>query len=148
MTLVTTGALICLHNLIKQDAYALEGASRYRLQRHVQKLASAAQISFAERTLLKDENRLLSILNNEAKVRRSTRSLVLGQAKVMSYEDLSEARAKRAAKEKASKGEGQRGRKCKSSALEADVAESAARISEPEPVRAPVAQLQSHGGPQ
>jgi hypothetical protein len=31
-------------------------------------------------------------------VRRSTKSMVLGKAKVMSYEDLEEARVKRAAK--------------------------------------------------
>lgn len=37
--------------------------------------------------------------NDEAKVRRATKSLVLGKAKVMSYEDLFEARAKRAEKD-------------------------------------------------
>ncbi|KAL2040388.1 hypothetical protein N7G274_006831 [Stereocaulon virgatum] len=85
-------------------------------QRHVQKLASAAQISFAKQTLFQDQNRILPKVNNEAKVRRSTRSVVLGKAKVMSYEDLEQARAKRAAKEKATvnKGKGKRGRKRKS----------------------------------
>jgi regulator of protease activity HflC (stomatin/prohibitin superfamily) len=39
--------------------------------------------------------------NNEAKVRRSTKSVVLDTAKVMSYEDLEEARAKRVVKEAA-----------------------------------------------
>ncbi|KAL8696242.1 MAG: hypothetical protein Q9201_007759 [Fulgogasparrea decipioides] len=53
-------------------------------------------------------------MNNKAKVRRSTRSVVLGKAKVMSYEDLEEARAKRAAKEKAITGKGNRGLKRKS----------------------------------
>jgi hypothetical protein len=38
-------------------------------------------------------------MNNEAKIRRSTKSVVLGKAKVISYEDIEEARAKRAAKE-------------------------------------------------
>jgi hypothetical protein len=38
-------------------------------------------------------------INNEAKARRSTKSLVLGKAKVMSYEGLEEARAKHAEKE-------------------------------------------------
>src|SRR5437773_1943466 len=57
---------------------------------------------------------------NEAKVRRSTRSVVLGKAKVMSYEDLEEARAKRAAKEKATAGKGKRGRKRKSPTPEAE----------------------------
>lgn len=38
-------------------------------------------------------------VNNEAKSRRTTKSLVLGKAKVMSYEDLESARTKRAAAE-------------------------------------------------
>jgi hypothetical protein len=64
----------------------------------------------------------LNTINNEAKVRRSTKSLVLGKAKVMSYEDLEEAQAKRAEKEaaKEAKGKGKRGQKCKSASPEAD----------------------------
>jgi hypothetical protein len=125
VTPVTTEALTSLHNLIKQEACALNEPSKQRIQRHIQKLASAAQISFAKQALLQDQNRFLSKINNEAKVRRSTRSVVLGNAKVMSYEDLEEARAKRAAKEKATAGKGKRGRKRKSPA--------------PEPAKAPVA---------
>ena len=89
--------------------------SKHRLQRHVQKLANAAQVSFAKQVLLEDQNQLLSKSNKEAKVRRSTRSVVLGKAKVMSYEDLDEARNKRAMKEtaKAIAGKGKRGRKRK-----------------------------------
>jgi len=56
---------------------------------------------------------------------------VLGKAKVMSYEDLEEARAKRVVKEstQAAKGKGKRGRKSKSSPpeLEEDTAEPAKR---------------------
>ena len=118
VTPVTTEALTSLHNLIKQEACALNEPSKQRLQRHVQKLASAAQISFAKQALLQDQNRFLSKIDNEAKVRRSTRSVVLGNAKVMSYEDLEEARAKRAAKEKATAGKGKRGCKRKSPASE------------------------------
>jgi hypothetical protein len=88
------------------------------LQRHIQKLANAAQISFAERALLRDQNQFLTGVNNEAKVRRSTKSVVLGKAKVMSYKDIEEARAKRAAKE-VIKGKGKRGQKYKSAALQA-----------------------------
>lgn len=66
-------------------------------------------------------------MNNEAKVRRSTRPVVLGTAKVMSYEDIEEARLKRASKD-AAKGQGKRGRKRKSVAVEADEDEP-----EPEP---------------
>jgi hypothetical protein len=89
---VTSEALTSLHNLIKQDAHALDESSKQRLQRHLQKFANAAQISFAERALLWDQIRFLSRMNNEAKVCRSTKSVVL---KVMSYEDIEEARAER-----------------------------------------------------
>lgn len=121
---MTAESLTSLHDPIKQDVHALDAASTQRLQRHVQKLASAARISFAERSLLQDQNRFLFKVNNEAKVRRSTRSIVLGKAKVMSFEDLEEARAKRAIKEKAAVDKGKRGRKRKSTALEADVGSS------------------------
>ena len=70
-----------------------------------------------ERGLLHDQNQFLTRMNNEAKIRRSTNSVVLGKAKVMSYEDIEEARAKRAAKG-VIKGKGKRGRKRKSAALE------------------------------
>jgi hypothetical protein len=64
----------------------------------------------------------LLTVNNEAKVRRSTKSLVLGKAKVMGYEELVEAREKRAEKEAAWKvrGKGKRGQKRTSAAPEAD----------------------------
>jgi len=51
--------------------------------------------------------------------------VVLGKAKVMSYEDIEEARAKRAAKAQAAAGKGKRGRKRKSPAEEAGAPESA-----------------------
>ena len=44
----------------------------------------------------------LSVMqNNESNCRQSTRSTVVGKAKVMSYEDIVEAQAKRDAKEAA-----------------------------------------------
>jgi hypothetical protein len=140
------------------DARALDETSKQRLQRHVHKLVSAAQISFAERALLQDQNRFLSKMNNEAKVRRSAKSQVLGKAKVMSYEDLEEARAKRKEKEKAAAGKAVRGRERKAPALvvdvtepksqviqarEADLARTPAELTRevPVPWRAPVAQM-------
>jgi hypothetical protein len=120
---VTTEGIASMHDIITHDARALDEMSKRRLQRHVQKLASAAQISFAERALLQDQNRFLSKMNNEAKVRRSTKSQVLGKAKVMSYEDLEEARAKRKEIEKAAAGKAARGRKRKAPALAVDVTE-------------------------
>jgi hypothetical protein len=160
VTPVTVEALTSLHDLIKQDTCAAlsDEASRRRLQMRVQKLASAAKISFAKEGLLQNHNRLLYRINNEAKVRRSTRSLVI----VMSYEDLDTARAARAAKDKAvaEKGKGKRCRKRKVPAREAegdieggaytlDVGSSMCAskdkrtkqtsVEEPEPWRAPVA---------
>jgi hypothetical protein len=125
MTLVSAEGLTSLHNIIKQDSLTLTETSIPRLQRHVQKLANAAHMSFAHRALLDDENQLLTRMNNEAKVRRSTKSVVLGKAKVMSYEDIEEARTKRAAKD-AAKGKGKRGRKRKSTTQEADESEAEA----------------------
>ncbi len=122
VTPVTTEALTSLHNLIKQKAYALNELSKQRIQRHVQKLASVAQISFVKQIILQDQNRFLFKINNEVKARRSIRSVILSKTKVMSYEDLEEARAKRVAKEKATgdKGRGKRGRKRKCRAPEED----------------------------
>ncbi|KAF2023967.1 hypothetical protein EK21DRAFT_79734, partial [Setomelanomma holmii] len=158
VTPVTTEAVASLHNVIAQDAHMLDQTSKQRLQRHVRKLAGAAQISFAKRALLQDQNRFLSKMNNEAKVRRSTKSQVLGKAKVMSYEDLEEAQAKRKEKEKAVAGKAARGRKRKAPALvvdvtelrsqviqarEADLAKTPAELTRevPVPWRAPVAQM-------
>jgi hypothetical protein len=128
VTPVSAEGLASLHNLIKQDAHTLNGTSIQRLERHVQKLAHAAQISFAERALLHDQNQMLIGMNNEAKVRRSTRSIVLGKAKVMSLEDIEVARAARAAKD-VIKGKGKRGRKRKSAALEAEDPEAEAEVA-------------------
>ena len=54
VTPVTVEALTLLHDLIKQDTYAAlsDEASRRRFQMRVQKLASAAKISFAKEGLL------------------------------------------------------------------------------------------------
>jgi hypothetical protein len=64
----------------------------------------------------------LTTINNEAKVRRSTKSLVLGKAKVISYKDLVEVQAKWVVKEatRVAKGKGKRSRKWKSSILEVE----------------------------
>ena len=99
MTPVSAEALTALHNLIKEDAHSLDMTNIPRLQKYVQKLANAAHISFAERTLLYDHNEFLNKVNDEAKKRRLSKSAILGRAKVISYKDLEEARAKRAAKE-------------------------------------------------
>jgi hypothetical protein len=84
-------------------------------KQRLQKLANTAQNLFAERALLVDENQLLFKLNKESKTRKSTRSTVIGKAKVMNYEDIIEAKAKRDAKE-AAVAKGKPGRKRKASA--------------------------------
>lgn len=89
-TPVTAEALTSLRSLIEQDTHMLDELSKRRLQ----KLVNAAQNSFAECALLLEENRLLFEQNNESNCRRSTRSTILGKAKVMSYEDIVEAQAK------------------------------------------------------
>jgi len=150
VTPVSAETLRSLQNLIiKQDARALDETSKQSLQRHVQKLANATQMSLAKGALQQDQIRFLITINDEAKVRRSTKSVVLGKAKVMSYEDLVAKRAKREAKEQdKAKGKRKRGRKRKSSE-EANAPEPA-RMSEaqveedeiaPEPWRAPVARM-------
>ena len=123
VTPVSAKGLASLHNLIKQDALTLDEKSIPRIQRRVQKLANAAQIFIADGALLNDQVQMLTGMNNEAKVRRSTRAVVLGKAKVMSFEDIEVARAARAAKE-VIKGKGKRGRKRKSATLEADEPET------------------------
>lgn len=91
-TPVTAEDLTSLRSLIEKHTHSLDGTSKRRLQ----KLADAAQVSFAERALLYDENRLLFQQNNESK---SSKSTVVGKAKVRNYEDIVEAQAKRAARE-------------------------------------------------
>jgi hypothetical protein len=78
-TPVTSEGLTLLNNLIKQDADADDEVSKQRRERHLQKLANAAQTSFAKNALLQDRTRFLIKINNESKVRRSTTSVVRGR---------------------------------------------------------------------
>jgi len=95
-----------------------------------QKFTKATQACFAKGVLQQNQIQFLITLNNEAKVRRSTKSLILGKAKVMSYEDLKEAREKRDAKDKAkakakaAAGKGKCGRKPKNVVPEAETEEA------------------------
>lgn len=94
-TPVTAEALTSLCSQIEQDSHLLDGPSKHRLQ----KLSDAARKSFAECALLLDENRLLFEQNNESNCRKSAMSTMVGKAKVMSYDDIVAAQAKRDAKE-------------------------------------------------
>ncbi|KAH8758851.1 hypothetical protein BGZ57DRAFT_733460, partial [Hyaloscypha finlandica] len=123
MTPVSAESFMSLQNLIIQrDAHALDETSKQNLARHLQKCTKAFQKSSADGILKDDRIEFLTTINNEAKVRRSTKSLVLGKAKVMSYEDLEKARAKRVVKDaaKEAKGKGKRGRKRKRATPEAE----------------------------
>ena len=162
VTPVSVDAVASLHELIKQDAHMLDEHSKQRLQRHLQKLTNATQLSFAERTLLQEHVQFLAEINNEAKVRRTTKSGIIGTARVMKYEHLEKARQERAEKEakkkfkkvakEANTGSAKRGRKRKKG-IEADTSEptaSMAQTSETEaeegevasaPWQAPVARM-------
>jgi hypothetical protein len=91
---VTSEALTSLRNLVEQDTHLVDAQGKRRLH----KLANVAEKAFAERALLLDENRLLFEQNNESKSRSSTKATIVGKAKVMTYEDIVEAQAKRDAK--------------------------------------------------
>jgi hypothetical protein len=84
--------------IIKKYAHALDETSKRSLVGHLQKFTKAGQTSFAKGVLQQSQIRFLIKINDKSKVRRSTKSEILGKAKGMSYEDLEEARAKRAEK--------------------------------------------------
>ena len=114
VTPVTAEAFTSLQDLIlERDAHALDDTERQSLQRHLQKLTKAAKTSIARSALQQERIQFLLDINNEAKVRRSTKSLVLGKARVMSYKDLEAARANRAEKEASKATKNKRGGKCK-----------------------------------
>jgi hypothetical protein len=96
VTPVDLAGILTLHDMIRHDARGLDSGSQRRLQRYVQKLSKAAETSFAEHVPLKRRNEFLQNSNSEARVRRSTRSKVIGTARVMSYKDLEKARNERA----------------------------------------------------
>jgi hypothetical protein len=122
-TPVSAEALMSLQNfIIKKYAHAFDETSKRSLERHLKKFTKAGQTLFTKGVLQQHQIRFLIKMNDESKVRRSTKSVVLGKAKVMSYEDLEDARTKRAEKEaaKQAKGKGTRGRKPKSAAPEVE----------------------------
>jgi hypothetical protein len=101
LTPVSVEALISLQTKIVQDACTLDKKSKQDLERHLQKLTKAAGTFHAKSALQQDQISFLLKSNNESKARRATKSLVLGKAKVMSYDDLVAARAIRAEREAA-----------------------------------------------
>lgn len=98
-TPVSAEALTSLLNIIKQVSD--DETCRQHKERLQRKVTNAAQTFLAKNALLEDRNQFLTNINDEGKVRRSTKSGILGKARVMSYEDLEKARAERALKEAA-----------------------------------------------
>jgi hypothetical protein len=97
VTPVSQEGLTTLRNLILQrDAHALDEKNKAKLEKHLNLFAKAAQSSFAKNALQQNHIQLLLKINDEAKARRSTKSLTLGTAKVMGFQELQIKRAKRA----------------------------------------------------
>ncbi|KAF1817720.1 DDE-domain-containing protein [Dissoconium aciculare CBS 342.82] len=96
VTPVDLAGILTLHDVIRRDVQGLDSGSQRRLQKHVQKLSKAVETSFAEHVLLERRNKFLQRSNSEARVRRSTRSKVIGTARVMSCANLEKARDERA----------------------------------------------------
>lgn len=145
ITLLTTEDVQSLFNRIKQDVDTLDEPSKRGLLRLAQMMAKATRVAFAERSLLQDHNRFLSKINGEVKARRSAKSLVLGKAMVMTYEQLEQSRAKPAADAEAAANKTKRRRKCKGSALEGGALEVTVGMAQsnygPGVWKAPVARM-------
>lgn len=100
VTPVTAEAFVLLRDLIvHHDAHALDDVDKQKLKRHMHKFTKGAQTLIVSGSLKQDEIESLLEANDEAKPRRSTKSIVLSKGKVMSFEDLVETRTKRAEKE-------------------------------------------------
>ncbi|KAK7177934.1 transposase [Paraphaeosphaeria sporulosa] len=122
VTPVTTEGLMSLQNIIVyRDAHDLDERSKCSLQRHLDKFSKAAHLAFSRGILQRDQTKFLMKVNDEAKVRKATKSTILakgkGEGKVMVFEDLIEVRRKRAEQTalQEAKGKAKRGRKKKAS---------------------------------
>ncbi|CBX94593.1 hypothetical protein IAQ61_009570 [Plenodomus lingam] len=71
-------------------------ASSQHKARLQQKVANAAQTYLAKIALLYNRNQFLAKINDEGKARRAADQKVIGTARVVTYEDLEDERAKRA----------------------------------------------------
>jgi hypothetical protein len=98
LTPVSAEALAKLLNTIKQVPD--DEASRSYKEKLQQKHIDATRRCIAERDLLQIQNQFLTEINNESKVRRSTKSKIVGRARIMLWEDQEAARAELATKAK------------------------------------------------
>jgi len=114
ITPVSAEAFTSLQNtIIREDARKLDDMDKQRLMRRIEKLAKAGKVLLAKSALQEGHIRFLHKINNEGEARRSTRAIVLGTAKVMSWEDLEEAKAKRAEQKKKEARKGKRAARSK-----------------------------------
>ena len=137
-------ALTWLLNLIKQVLN--NKTNRQHKERLQNKVNNAAQTFLVKNALLQARNHHVPNIIDKGKVRRSTKSKILGKALMSSYEDLERARAEHVTKEATKEA-----KKVASAAPEADAEPKAkvARMNEaqvaeadvPEPWRAPVARM-------
>jgi hypothetical protein len=100
---------VSLRRTIEQNVYTLDGHSQQRFQ----KFANAAERAISACDVLFQENSDLFKQNNESNMRASTKSTVVGKARIMSFKDIIEAQKKREEKDAAATG--RRGRKQKKS---------------------------------
>jgi hypothetical protein len=93
VTPVSGEALMSLLDRIKQVPND-EASSQHKAKLQ-QKVANAAQTYLAKIALLYNRNQFLAKINNEGRARRAADQKVIGKARVVTYEDLVEERAKR-----------------------------------------------------
>jgi hypothetical protein len=86
-TLIIVENLMSLRKRI-EESIAHSGVIDGPCKRDIQKLANVAENAFTNRAILLDENLLLFEQNNEKATRKSIRAIVVGSARVMSYEDI------------------------------------------------------------
>jgi hypothetical protein len=93
VTPVSGETLMSLLDRIKQVPE--DEASSQHKARLQQKVANAAQTYLAKIALLQNRNQFLAKMDNEGRARRAADQKVIGKARVVTYEDLEEERAKR-----------------------------------------------------
>jgi len=94
-TPTTSEGITLLSKKLEQDIGDLDSP----VKRRFAKFRNAVEKSLADYSLLRADNKHLFDQNNEKKTRASTRSTVIGRAKIMTYDDLAVARNKRGAVE-------------------------------------------------
>ena len=86
---MTSEGFAALRRRIEGESQKVSELSQYRLQ----KAFNAAERALAESSLLRDRSQELFLQNCEKKLRVSTKSKVVGTARVMGYRDIVEKRS-------------------------------------------------------